>query len=156
MRRRELLAMMAGVVAAWPLSVHAQQSAMPAVGWLNPQPLSSSRQLLDGFRKGLGEAGFVDGKNVMMELRPADGKRARLPALADDLVRRGVLGDHGRVSTRGTRRQARDPNHSGRVHIRHGPRENRPRLELQSTGWKRHGIPYPVHPASGKAIGATA
>jgi putative ABC transport system substrate-binding protein len=68
----------------------AQQSAMPVVGWLNPQPLSSSRQLLDGFRKGLGEAGFVEGKNVMIELRPANGKRGRLPALADDLVRRGV------------------------------------------------------------------
>jgi putative ABC transport system substrate-binding protein len=63
---------------------------MPVVGWLNPQPLSSSRQLLDGFRKGLGEAGFVKGKNVMIELRPANGKRGRLPALADDLVRRGV------------------------------------------------------------------
>ena len=68
----------------------AQQSAMPIVGWLNPQPLSSSRDFLDSFRKGLGEAGFVEGKNVMIELRPADGKRGRLPALADDLVRRGV------------------------------------------------------------------
>ena len=63
---------------------------MPVVGWLNLQPLSSSRHMLNGFRKGLGEAGFVEGKNVMIELRPADGKRARLPALADDLVRRGV------------------------------------------------------------------
>ncbi|MCZ6447134.1 MAG: ABC transporter substrate-binding protein, partial [Alphaproteobacteria bacterium] len=68
----------------------AQQSAMPIVGWLHPQPLASSRPNLAGFRKGLGEAGFVEGKNVMIELRPADGKRARLPALADDLVRRGV------------------------------------------------------------------
>ncbi len=63
---------------------------MPVVGWLNPQPLATSRKHLDGFRKGLGEAGFVEGKNVMIELRPADGTRARLPALADDLVRRGV------------------------------------------------------------------
>ena len=78
------------MLSALSLPAQAQQSAMPIVGWLNPQPLSSSRQLLDGFRKGLGEAGFVEGKNVMIELRPANGKRGRLPALADDLVRRGV------------------------------------------------------------------
>ena len=77
-------------ILATAYSATAQQSAMPVVGWLNPQPLSSSRHMLNGFRKGLGEAGFVEGKNVMIELRPADGKRARLPALADDLVRRGV------------------------------------------------------------------
>ncbi len=77
-----------GLLAA-PLTGDAQQAAA-VVGWLNPQPLSSSRQLLDGFRKGLGEAGFVEGKNEMIELRPAHGKRGRLPALADDLVRRGV------------------------------------------------------------------
>ncbi len=90
MRRREFVALASGAAAAWPLSVHAQQSAMPIVGWLNPQPLATNRDRFEGFLKGLGEAGFVEGKNVMIELRPADGKRARLPALADDLVGRGV------------------------------------------------------------------
>ncbi len=93
MRRREFVALVgvaALVILAAAHPATAQQSAMPVVGWLNPPPLSSSRHLLDGFRKGLGEAGFVEGKNVMIELRPADGKRGRLPALADDLVRRGV------------------------------------------------------------------
>jgi putative ABC transport system substrate-binding protein len=71
-------------------SATAQQSAMPVVGWLNPQPLSSSQPLLNGFRKGLSEAGFVEGKSVTIEFRPADGERGRLPALAADLVRRGV------------------------------------------------------------------
>ncbi len=75
---------------ALSLPAQAQQSAMPVVGWLNHQPLATSRKHFEGFRKGLGEAGFVEGKNVMIELRPADGKRGRLPALADDLVRRGV------------------------------------------------------------------
>ena len=90
MIRRISFIVAALAILATAYSATAQQSAMPVVGWLNPQPLSSSRQLLDGFRKGLGEAGFVEGKNVMIELRPADGKRGRLPALADDLVRRGV------------------------------------------------------------------
>jgi putative ABC transport system substrate-binding protein len=77
-------------ILATAYSATAQQSAMPVVGWLNPQPLSSSRPLLNGFRKGLSEAGFVEGKSVTIELRPADGERGRLPALAADLVRRGV------------------------------------------------------------------
>ena len=89
MRRREFFALVGGAVVASPFSVRAQQLAMSVVGWLNPQPLSSSRQFLDGFRKGLGEADSNEGKNEMIELRPANGKRGRLPALADDLVRRG-------------------------------------------------------------------
>ncbi len=78
------------VLSANPAAVRAQQSAKPVVGWMHPRSLNASRHFLGGLRKGLGEAGFVEGKNVMIELRPADGKRARLPALADDLVRRGV------------------------------------------------------------------
>lgn len=70
--------------------IRAQQPAMPVVGWLNPQPLSSSRDLLNGFRKGLGEAGFVGGKNVKLVLRSGDGQRERMPALASDLVRQDV------------------------------------------------------------------
>jgi ABC-type uncharacterized transport system substrate-binding protein len=71
-------------------SVSAQEPAVPVVGWLNPQPLTASRHLFEGFRKGLAEAGFVEGKNVMIKLRPGDGNRTRLPALAKDLVRLGV------------------------------------------------------------------
>jgi len=77
-------------ILATAYSATAQQAAMPVVGWLNPQPLSSSRHLLNGFRKGLREAGFVEGKSVTIELRPGNGERGRLPGLAADLVRRGV------------------------------------------------------------------
>ncbi len=90
MKRREFVALAGGAAAAWPLTVHAQQSALPVVGWLHPRPLNASRQFLSNFRKGLGEVGFVEGKNVIIELRSADGRGERLPALADDLVRQGV------------------------------------------------------------------
>ncbi len=75
---------LAGIITA-----QAQQSAMPVVGWLNPQPLATNRDRFEGFRKGLGEAGFVEGKNVMIMLRPGGGGQS-LQERADDLVRRGV------------------------------------------------------------------
>jgi putative ABC transport system substrate-binding protein len=76
-------------ILATAYSATAQQSAMPVVGWLNPQPLATSRKHFEGFRKGLGEAGFVEGKNVMIKLRPGGGGQS-LQERADDLVRRGV------------------------------------------------------------------
>jgi putative ABC transport system substrate-binding protein len=74
---------------ALSLPAQAQQSAMPIVGWLNPRPLDASRRDFAAFRKGLGEAGFVEGKSVTIELRPG-GRGKRLSELAGDLVRRGV------------------------------------------------------------------
>ncbi len=75
-----------GLLAA-PLTGDAQQAAV--VGWLNPQPLSSNRDRFAAFLKGLGEAGFVEGKNVTIELRPGGGGQS-MQERADDLVRRGV------------------------------------------------------------------
>ena len=89
MRRREFIALVGIAAAAWPLTVRAQQSTMPVVGWLNLSPLNSSRHFLNSFRKGLGEAGFVEGKNVTIELRPGGGGQS-MKERADDLVRRGV------------------------------------------------------------------
>jgi putative tryptophan/tyrosine transport system substrate-binding protein len=89
MKRREFIALVGIAVAAWPLTVRAQQSAMPVVGWLNPQPLKSNRDRFAAFLKGVGEAGFVEGKNVTIMLRPGGGGQS-LQERADDLVRRGV------------------------------------------------------------------
>ncbi len=89
MKRREFIALAGGAAAAWPLTVHAQQSARPVVGWLNPRPIKASRPIFNGFRKGLGEAGFVEGKSVTIELRPGGGGQS-LQERANDLVRRGV------------------------------------------------------------------
>src|SRR5712671_192617 len=89
--RRQLTAALGGVVAALPLAAQAQRAAMPVIGFLN----SSSKAVflndrLLAFHRGLDEAGFVEGRNVAIEIRFADGQRDRLRGLADDLVRRNA------------------------------------------------------------------
>lgn len=88
--RRGFIAGCASSLPTGPLAAHAQQPNLPIVGWLNPQPLSSSRHLLEGFIRGLGDSGFVDGKTVHVELRAGPSNREQLARQADDLVRRGV------------------------------------------------------------------
>jgi putative tryptophan/tyrosine transport system substrate-binding protein len=89
--RRQLTAVFGGVAAAFPLAVRAQQSSMLAIGFLNSatKAVFLNDRLL-AFHRGLGEAGFAEGRNVAIEFRFADGQRDRIPVLAADLVRRGV------------------------------------------------------------------
>jgi putative ABC transport system substrate-binding protein len=89
-RRREFIAALGGAAAAWPLATRAQRPAMPAVGYLYVGSPETSANQLAGFRKGLGEAGFVEGRNVAIEFRFAHNEPTRLPELAGDLVRRRV------------------------------------------------------------------
>lgn len=88
MRRREFVGALGGVM-AWPIVAHAQQ-AMPVVGWLSARSAADSASALESFHKGLAEGGYVDGRNVAVEYRWADGKFDRLRALADDLAQRRV------------------------------------------------------------------
>jgi putative tryptophan/tyrosine transport system substrate-binding protein len=90
MRRREFMTLLGGVAAAWPLSVRAQQQAVPVVGFLHSASPNTWGPFVSAFRTGLKEVGFIEGQNVNVEYRWAENQIDRLPALANDLVRRGV------------------------------------------------------------------
>src|SRR6516225_4562107 len=90
MKRRTFIAGVGGAVAAWPLVAGAQHAATPVVGVLNAVSSVGHARELAGFRQGLNEGGYVEGRNVVIENRSADGQYERLPALAADLVRRRV------------------------------------------------------------------
>src|SRR5215813_6839961 len=89
MRRRDFLAVV-GSAAAWPLMARAQQSAVPVVGFLSGRSLASDSSLVATFSRALNEAGYVNGQNVAIEFRWADGQLNRLPELAAELIERKV------------------------------------------------------------------
>src|SRR5262249_39800701 len=90
MRRRDFIKVIAGSAAAWPLTGRAQQATMPVIGVLHGVAAAQWTDRMVGFHRGLGEAGFTEGRNVAIEYRWAEGQFDRLPAMAADLVSRKV------------------------------------------------------------------
>jgi putative ABC transport system substrate-binding protein len=90
MRRRDFLSVLGGVAAAWPLAARSQQPAIPMVEFLSSRSPGEAANLVAAFRQGLRETGHVEGQNVVIEYRWAEGQAARLPAMAAELVRRPV------------------------------------------------------------------
>jgi putative ABC transport system substrate-binding protein len=89
-RRREFITLIGGAAATWPVAARAQQPAMPVIGWLSSMSAEVSKPQLAAFRKALADTGYVEGQNVQIEYRWANGNYDRLPAMAADLVGRRV------------------------------------------------------------------
>jgi putative ABC transport system substrate-binding protein len=90
MRRRNFITLLGGAAAAWPLAARAQQAAVPVIGVLHGTSAAEWAGRMAGFRRALGEMGFVEGRNIAFEYRWAEGQYDRLPSMAVDLVARNV------------------------------------------------------------------
>src|SRR5437899_12956176 len=90
MRSGEFISLLGAATVAWPLWAHAQHPAMPVIGFLHPGSPEANAKFVAGFRKGLAETGYAEGRNIAIEYRWGHGASGRLPELVADLISRPV------------------------------------------------------------------
>ena len=127
MRRRDFLYVLGSAAAAWPLLARAQKPSMPVIGFLCSASRAEWAPYITAFRNGLNEAGFTEGRDVVIEYRWADNHLDRLPALVDELIGQGVAA----IFAGGGRARSEGQNHHHPYHLctRHGPHKRRPRCQ---------------------------
>jgi ABC transporter substrate binding protein len=130
--RREVITLLGGAAATWPVTARAQQPTMPVVGLLRSTPAAPFAALVGALRQGLGDEGFVEGRNLTIEQRYADNQLDRLPGLAADLVRQQVSVIVGNVGAVAAARAITSNRHRRR------PGQKRPRGDAKPTGSKSH------------------